>query len=185
MVTRPNPDEAPAFTEKAYGKGRFVFSSRLEAERFWAREVSPPNEWKFNPDPKGQQAFRAAMSQFVGKAAYWRTDAPERVFTSIWRQKDGTIVVHFLNAAGANLKPGEKMVPESPEPAFPRIGQDITFTLPDAAKARAMASSPEFAGGRELAATPNADGSATIVLPASLFRAYTIVKVISPPARLR
>ena len=179
-VTRPKPDDAPAFTEKSYGKGRFVFSTRLEAERFWAREVSPPNEWKFDPDPKGQQAFRAAMAQLVGKAAYWRTDAPDRVFTSIWRQKDGTMVVHFLNAAGANLKPGEKMVPESPVPAFPRIGQDITFTLPGAANARAAAASPEFAGERELASTPNADGSATIVLPASLFRAYTIVKVAAP-----
>ena len=176
-INRPAPDEAPICIDKPFGKGRFCYFPRLEAERFWARELSPPKKWAFDPNPKGQAAFRKMMARLVGDAAVWRTDAPDKIVTTIWRQKDGTFVVHFLNEQGANLKPGEAMTAESPEPAFPEIGRDIVFSIPARNVRRVTAASPEFEGERELPFRSLSDGRMEVTLPKGLFRAYVLVKM--------
>lgn len=148
------------------------------AAPFEANEVSPPRVWSFDPDLTAEAAFRVKLAEMVKGATIWTVrGAPDKVYTALWREKDGTLVVHFLNSTGTNIKPGEKMGPEAPDPAFPALTEDIVFTLPVAEDAAVTAASPDFDGTRPLAVVRNGDGTATVTLPRELLKTYAIVKI--------
>lgn len=169
--------ETPEYREVPVGKGRFVYFPKLVANRFWARECTPGEVWKFNADPSDEQVFRKAMADILRSAVWWKVSAPDRVITSIWREKDGTLAVHFLNELGSNVRPGEVMQVASPEPAFPRMDKDIVFTLPCAKACRVTVSSPEIEGERILAFVANRNGTITVTLPKELLGAYALVRI--------
>jgi len=110
-------------------------------------------------------------------AEVWRVDAPGKVFTTLWREADGTLVAHFLNATGCDdLKVGERCTFDSPKVPFPALEKDIVFTVPGGEAATAY--SPDFAfGGRPLATRRNADGTLTVTLPKELLKGYALVKI--------
>lgn len=162
---------------KEYGKGRFTLSTMLVASELYMRNVTPPNEYTFNPDPALDKFYKEQIASIMGDAMYWHTDAPERVYTALWREKNGTLVAHFLNATGSYMKVGEKLTPYAPNPAFPALEKDITFTLPMEKCKSAVAVSPDYAEIRKLAVTENGDGTVSIVLPKDSLKAYTLVKI--------
>ena len=148
------------------------------AAPFCANEVSPPRVWSFDPDLAAEAAFRAKLAEMVKDATVWTVrGAPDKVYTALWREKDGTLVIHFLNSTGTNIKPGEKMTPAAPNPAFPALKEDIVFTLPVAEGSTVTATSPDFDGGRPLSVVRNGDGTATVTLPRELLKVYVVVKV--------
>ena len=148
------------------------------AAPFCANEVSPPRVWSFDPDLAAEAAFRAKLAEMVKGATVWTVrGAPDKVYTALWREKDGTLAIHFLNSTGTNIKPGEAMTPAAPDPAFPALAEDIVFTLPVAEGSTVTAASPDFDGERSLAVVRNGDGTATVTLPRELLKAYTVVKI--------
>lgn len=137
-----------------------------------------PDIYDFNPDPKAERAFREKVAAAVGAAAWWRVTAPEKVVTSVWREKSGALAVHFLNLTGVDNRVGEAVVRAAPDPAYPPLKEDVVFEIPSEGRALAVAVSPDFAGERILRVTPAGDRNwVRIVLPAELLKAYALVRV--------
>ena len=163
--------------ERPCGKGRMVYSAAPRGEPFEMPSLVQGREYTFAPDPAAEAAFRAEVARWIGDARWWSVSAPDKVYTSVWREKSGALAIHFLNVAGADNKPGEVITPKSPTPAFPPLKDDITFTIPADGPVRAVATSPEFSGRRPLEASLMNDGRAKVVVPASLFSAYLFVRI--------
>ncbi len=89
----------------------------------------------------------------------------------------GTIAVHFVNAGGACLKPGDKITSVIPKTPFPPITADITFSFIGEKAKSAVATSPDFEGERILDVLDDNDGGTSIVLPKQLIKAYTLVRI--------
>ena len=157
------------------GSGVLLYSPAPKGERFNMPEITSPYPYRYDPDPAAEREFWDETARWAAPGAWWKTDAPHNVYTSLWRERDGTLAIHFLNATGVRNTPGENLTPQAPQPAFPAIAHDITFTVPEGAGAWAV--SPDFDGKRELAATRNANGSLTVTLPASCLKTYALVRV--------
>ncbi|MCQ2391572.1 MAG: hypothetical protein MJ240_09125 [Kiritimatiellae bacterium] len=153
------------------------FATMPPALAFHAEEAMIGRAFAFDPDTAAEAAFSAWLANACRGACVWTVgDLPDRVFTTIWREKTGATVVHFLNATGRDVKVGEKMTPNAPRVPFPALAKDVVFTLPRGKSATAY--SPDFGfGGRTLAVKANADGSVTVTLPKEFLKAYTLVRV--------
>ena len=167
----------PLEEERAYGKGRILYRAIPLAAQFNARETSAGQKWSYNPDPKLEAFYRSRVASMLKEASFWQVTLPPQVYTNIWREADGSLVVHFLNATGANPKPEEILTNLSPVPAFPPIAEDAVFTIPALACKSVGAYSPDFTGEHKLAFTQNPDGTITATLPKELLKAYTIVRI--------
>ena len=163
--------------EKPYGKGRIFYRAVPLAAKLKANETTPPQKWTYNADPKLEAYYRSRVAALLKPASYWQVSLPDKVYTTIWREANGSQVIHFLNATGANIKYDEVMKNTAPNPAFPQLAEDIVFTIPAPACQSVCAYSPDFAGERKLAFTQNADGTITATLPKELLKAYTIVRM--------
>ena len=133
-------------------------------------------KWEFNPDKTAEAAFKRELLDWCGGARTWKIDAPDKVFTGVWREKSGDHVVHFVNATGVVMKSGEAVVPEAPDPAFPPIRSDMSITVPVSIVGKAVAVSPDFPGEVELTLRENGDGTVTAVLPKECLSVYTLVR---------
>lgn len=167
----------PLHVEKDYGAGKFIYSAVPLASQFYARECTPPHKWEYNPDLELYAAFCKEVVQVFGDASGFNVNAPAKVYTSLWKEADGTIAVHFLNGTGNNIKYGEAMINKSPVPAFPEMDKDIIFTLPAANVSSVTVASPDFDGVRTLDFAANDDGTITVTLPKDSFLRYSIVKI--------
>ena len=171
------PDETPDCRVVPFGRGRFAYFPKLAAARFYQPEVDVGDKWSFKTDPDGVIAFRKVLSDLLGDAVWWRVQAPEQVYTSLWRQRDGTLAVHFLNATGVRPAPGDTVTKLSPNPAFPELAADIVFTFPAKGTKRVTVAGPELDGEMPLPFAAHADGTVTVTLPKDLMKAYALVKI--------
>ena len=133
-------------------------------------------KWSFNPDPAAEAAFRAEVLDWAVSAGIWRIEAPDKVFTSVWRERDGAYVVHFLNGTGVAMKPGDAVTPDAPDPAFPPVAEAMTITAPESAGTVAAAYSPEFSGARIVPVSANDDGTVTAKLSPAMLKGYLLVR---------
>lgn len=163
--------------ERPCGKGRMIWSPAPRGEPFELVSLKTGTILNFNPDPREESEFRAEVAGWAGDAKWWDVSAPDKVYTSVWREKDGAIAVHFLNTTGENKKHGEKIVDAAPNPAFPQLKEDIVFTIPAAGATKATATSPEFSGERPLHVEPLPGGKVRVTVPKDLFSAYVFVRV--------
>ena len=164
----------PAFIEKPCGKGRFIYEMIPLSNLLFCDEGRINEPWRFELDEKLAVKYRGLLRRMIGKAAYWTVDAPEKVYTSLYRQ-DKALVVHFLNAQGAELKKGELLPMKIPAVPFPPLRKPITFTLPVKTATEVYAVSPDYPGRQALEFRKNDDRSITVTLPEKLLHAYTIV----------
>lgn len=163
--------------ERPSGKGRYLYSFAPRGIPFCQPESTSPYPFKFDPDLVAERKFWDEVAAWAAPAMWWRIDAPEQVYTSLWREKDGTLVIHFLNATGVHNVPWENLTSEAPDPAFPALTKDIVFTLPKGLGTAALATSPDFAGEKSLPVILQSDGSLAVTLPKELLKAYTLVRV--------
>ena len=154
----------------------FIVTEETRAAPFEQWETWNTCTWEFDPDKTAEESFKRELLDWCGSARTWKIDAPEKVFTGVWREKSGEHVVHFLNAMGVNMKPGDKVVAEAPDPAFPAIEADMSITAPASVGTKAIAVSPDFAGEVELSLQANGDGTVTAVLPKERLAVYTLVR---------
>ena len=165
----------PLMLKKEYGAGTFYYQPITLAFHLNAPEGYVAKPFDFAVNPWLDKVLRGVLSQIMHDALYWETDAPDLVLTTLYRQDD-ELLVHFLNATAGPVPKDETVKYGVPEPAFPPMEKDITFTLPCPNVSRAYAVSPDFAGERELAFACQ-DGKTTVILPKELLYVYTIVKV--------
>lgn len=171
-----DPDDR-RLIERKFGKGRFIYSFSPSGVRFCEPESTSPYPFKYDPDIAAERRFWDEVAAWAAPAMWWRINAPEKVYTSLWREADGTLAIHFLNATGVNNVPWENLTSEAPDPAFPALAEDIVFTLPKGTGRKAVATSPDFEGEKTLSSVANADGSLTVVLPKALLKAYVLIRV--------
>ena len=101
---------------------------------------------------------------------FWTTTAPRDVLTSLARERDGSLAIHFLNAAGGASD------------TFPPLNEDLVFTLPEGDAAEVT--SPDFAGVRTLTAERLADGRRRFTIPRDWLKTYLFVRIPATPGRL-
>ena len=159
------------------GKGRMVWSSAPRGEKFELASLVTGTNLAYAATPEEEAEFHEEVAGWANAAKWWDVSAPDKVYTSVWREKDGAIAVHFLNTTGVNNKTGEKIVDAAPVPAFPQLKEDIRFAVPANGATHATATSPEFSGERELKATLLPDGRTEVVVPKELLGAYLFVRV--------
>ena len=124
----------------------------------------------------------AAEAEFLREVATWASDgrvwevsAPDQVCTSLFREADGAWAAHFLNMTGVDFTPDEIVTADAPVRGFPALSSDVVFTVPTGSKA--VATSPDFEGERELAVRVEADGRATVTLPKECLKVYAFVRI--------
>lgn len=164
------------------GKGRVEFDPDFGAFRRYMPETTPSRAFAatdFDDSPAFVAGFRARLRRVVEGAAFWKADAPEGVYAMPWREKDGSIVVHLLNATGAKrIALGEKPPVHTPE--FAPLATEMHLEIPATACGRtAVLTSPDFEGERELPVRASADGAISIELPPRSLKCYAIVRVAS------
>ena len=163
--------------ERPLGKGRFIYCALDVAGQFAAAEKSANEKWTFTPDKPLEEAYRSYLKRLLATDACWEINAPDQLYTAIWKEADGTLAIHFLNATGAKPQPGEVLDGLAPKPAFPDLPSDITFRLLAEKATHVTAASPSFEGKKELAFVKDADGTITVTLPAELAKQYVVVKI--------
>lgn len=155
----------------------FIYRPDMRAAAFCAREAEVNRVWNFNPDIKDERVYREKLAEVVFPGAYWKINAPETVYSSIWKELDGTLVIHLVNAGGACLRPGEKITATIPAVPFPPINGSMTFTVPAKGVKTVAITSPEFSGTRALDFTDNGDGTTTVTVPPKSFEVYSVIKI--------
>ena len=173
------PSEAvgnPLRITASCGKGKIIYCALAIASEFYSPEPRLHSIWDYDPNRELEKLFQAEITDLFRPYRHWSIDAPSKVFTSIWREPDGALVIHLLNGLGSCMKPGDKLVHEAPQTPFPPIPQDIAFTIPVQKCREALAYSPEFDGGKALSFTVNAD-TATVMVPKGLFLTYLLIRI--------
>ena len=162
------------------GKGMMIWSPAPRGEAFCAGSLSVGSPCVYRVDPAEESEFRAEVESWAGACRWWKISAPDKVYASVWREKDGSVAIHFLNTTGVDNKPGEVVTDKAPVPAFPALKEDIVFEIPASGKMKATAASPDFAGVRELETKAMPGGWVRVSVPRGLFRAYLFVRVKPP-----
>ena len=173
----PVADAHGSVVEKPCGSGFVCYDPTERGKRFEFRELGPRVINRYDPDPQQEQAFWRELADYTKDASVWQTDAPPRVYTSLWRERGGGIVIHFLNASGGCAPVGLVAPMATPNPPFPPLDRDISFTVRAEQDVVVTAASPDFAGVRTLGFIRHDDGRITVVLPKSLMKAYTLVRI--------
>ncbi len=133
-------------------------------------------KWTFDPDPKREAAFRREISGWIASSWDWHITASDKVFTSVWRERRGTYVVHLLNGTGVRMNPGDPVVDQAPNPAFPALDKDVLIEAPATVGDVAEAMSPDFAGRIVLSSSRVGD-KVVFVLPRERLKVYTLVRI--------
>ena len=156
-----------------------IYCTGLRGEPFSCNELCPGKGrvCTFDPDRNRERTFRAELEKLFGSVRVWSVDAPERVYTTLWKEKDGSIVVHFLNATGVREHPGELLDNKAPDPAFPDLEKDVVFSIEAPAAKSVTAASPDFFGVRDLRFSRSDSGVLTVTLPKELLKVYALVRI--------
>ena len=160
-----------------YGKGEMIYCALAIASELYEGEVMPAHKWSYRHDAELQKFYQKDLLNIFKPAAVWQVDAPEKVFTSLWQEKDGSTVIHFINAQGSCMNPGQVTGLQAPNPPFPPITRDITFTIAKPNCREVMAYSPDFEGGRALKFKQNKNNTVTVTLPKELFKVYAMIRM--------
>ena len=167
----------PVYFERKVGKGRLFYQTTRLTAAMYAMEGGVGGKWGFERDDALADLLHAELGRILADARVWETDAPRKVYATIYNEPRRTLV-HFLNATGADwLKKGEVMTDVIPASVFPPIAKDIRFTLRQPARpvSQVYAVSPDFQGRKPLQWKQEANGAVSAVLPAGLLKVYTIV----------
>ena len=159
------------------GNGAYVYSSEPRGVPFHMKNLVVGKAFAYDADPAYEAAFREEVREWSMPAAWWRVDAPAGVYSSVWREADGTYAIHFFNATGVSNRHGAVVTSDAPNPAFPALPRPVAFTMPGAADMSATAESPDFGGKVPLESACDAQGRRTFLLPPGLLRAYSLVRV--------
>jgi hypothetical protein len=167
----------PAVFTAELGKGKVMFMPLAIGSHVMQVELMTGRKLDFELDEPVAEAYRYLLADILKRAnaGTWQCDAPAKVLTTLYKQ-DKSYYAHFLNGTGVNFPRGHVVVNTVPADGFPRIGQDITFTIFDSNVSVAEAASPDFENWQQLK-TEKVEGGIKITLPENLLKVYTLVRV--------
>ena len=171
-----NGNELPGIIEKPFGKGKFLYSPVRMEELFYSPLVPDGKVNKLGFDVPMAKFYRRILRKNIGQSSLLQTNAPEKVFMTLYREKD-QVLVHLLNGTAGGIKKGEKGTPKFRGEPFPSLTKDISITVPCFGKKGVFAVSPDFKGRKALAAKYNPDGTVTVTLPGKLLKGYTLIRI--------
>ena len=139
-------------------------------------ELQKGNKWPYKGFPELEAIMREVLTEYAEPAAIWSVKTSDLVYTSVLRQKDGTLYLHFLNGNGTETPLGFLIENSPPGAAWPPLRDDIVITLKNTAPKEIYAVSPDFTGRFRFTFTQYGD-NATVILPKERLKAYTLVVV--------
>ncbi len=169
----------PALVKAGHGKGAFYFSQFQIGVPALAREfgVRPGSLMTFERQPGAEAIGHLMLEKIIGDAKIWNPgNTPEKVLTSLYRE-NGVTLIHFLNATGTKLKFNDPVPFGPPEQPFPKLPEDIRFSIRLDSLSEADAVSPDFEGSKPLDFSKQPDGTYAITLPKELLTVYTLVRL--------
>lgn len=158
---------------RKHGKGTFHYQTSALASPLTASEKRD-QKWGFEVDRQLYDIYSGVLRKVIGNASVWQIQAPENVYTTLYRQGNQTIA-HFLNATAVNPGKDDIIKSGAPKPPFPSLKNDIVFSLPLKKLNKAWAVSPDFSGQQNLKFRKLTDNIYEITLPKELLKAYTLV----------
>ncbi|MBR6373330.1 MAG: beta-galactosidase trimerization domain-containing protein, partial [Victivallales bacterium] len=169
---------APLVIKFAPGKKGLVYwfngelTRGLYQEEWW----HPGSTYGYSKDENLNRIVQEQLSNLIGDAATFKMDAPEKVYTSFYKDGD-TTCIHFLNHTGWNFKVGDKMPYTVAPDAFPKLKNPVNVEVKtDQRINEVFAVSMDFAGRRPLTFTQE-NGKVKFTMPGELLEVYTIVKM--------
>ena len=165
---------SPALVRRAAGKGQCFFTPLALGGVNYDPELTVGDTYEFVLDEHARDMFIDIVRRATGGALTFEPVAiPERVLVTAYRIPDG-YAVHFLNATGVRLEPGDVIPLGKQGEAFPAITQPLVFDLrvPGISDARAV--SPDFPDARPVQVDAG-DGLSRVTVPPEALQAYTIV----------
>ena len=172
-------DRQKAALKAFTGRGGKVYHE-LGGAPFAMNSLKVGTPFSFCPDQKAEIAFREKVRTACRGATVWSVRAPRGVRSALWREADGALVAQFLNLTGVNNRPGETVTPHAPKVAFPKLAEDVEIVLAEPPGVRAVATSPDFTGQRELEVVAEAADKVRLVIPRELLAAYVLVRLDAP-----
>lgn len=176
-ATLENGQTVPVLMERAWGKGRIIYTPFAFGVNLNMNEFTAQKPMTFEPLPVSETLLKNILKKTIGNATPWHPgNTPENVVTGIF--KDGEeVIVHFLNASGANVKKGDMVPAVIPEDGFPQLAEDIMFSVKKEDVTEVYAASPDFEGNVPLSFVNGEDGTCMITLPADKLQVYTLVHI--------
>ncbi|MGI6353953.1 MAG: hypothetical protein ACOX6W_02465 [Lentisphaeria bacterium] len=174
----PSGTRFPAVLEVPLGAGRVVYSPLLLGAPANATEIAVGREFTFERQLDAEEIAHRVLADVLGKETtpWVPLTVPEAVLTNIFRDR-GETVVHFLNATGSRMEPGQTVSASPPDEPFPALEKDIRFVIRLPSLQRAYVVSPDFAGEVELKTRQVELGAYEVVLPADRLKIYTLVRI--------
>ncbi|MBQ9366135.1 MAG: hypothetical protein IJT83_00020 [Victivallales bacterium] len=167
----------PLLYQQPHGRGTFVYLPITLSRQVYYEAFTDNYNKSYEYDAAAAEVYRTVLLSVLGDAANLvRTDAPEKVFLTLYRQ-DKAVFLHLLNGMGTGNAEIARNVSEKPKEAFPPMPHDLLFTLNVGAVKAAYAVSPDFEGCIPLPLIPNNDGKISFVLPKERLKIYTIVRL--------
>lgn len=144
----------------------------LYQEEWW----HPGSTYGYRMDENLNRIVQKQLADFIGDASTFRMDAPEKVYTSFYKDGD-TTYIHFLNHTGWKFKVGDKMPWDVASDAFPKLNAPVSVEVKTEQKiSEVYAVSMDFQGRQPLTFTQE-NGIVKFTLPGELLEVYTIVKI--------
>ena len=163
-----------AFGERA---SYLYYEETSHAAPFALEENWQTKRWDFDPDPLAEDAFRREVAEWASVPGAWRIDAPDKVFTAVWRESPDVYAVHFLNATGVRMKKGDKVITRPLNPAFPPIAEAMTIHAPLAGSWTVEVTSPDFQGVKAFSMSRDSDSDLVVTLPPEVVSVYSLVRI--------
>ena len=158
------------------GKGMvYWFNGELTRGLYQEEWWHPGSTYAYKMDETLNRIVQKQLSDFIGDAASFKMDAPEKVYTSFYKDGD-TTCIHFLNHTGWKFKPGDKMPHNVAPDAFPKLKEPVNVEVKTEQKVNEVyAVSMDFSGRKPLQFSQE-NGVLKFTMPGELLEVYTIVK---------
>ncbi len=173
-----NGAKMPGMITRKYGKGKVFYLPMRFGEIAYIPDLKPGSLCPFVERPVQLDFFRELLGEIIGDYALLKTDAPPKVYMTVYREKE-SILIHVLNGTGTGAKHAERITERNTGNPFPPLAYDLHVSLfaPDAKETFAV--SPDFEGRRALPLSMDKNGNVIITLPKELLKVYTIIRIMN------
>ncbi|MBE6379327.1 MAG: hypothetical protein E7047_00155 [Lentisphaerae bacterium] len=166
----------PGLVCNQIGKGKVYFCPTAFGAYAAAFEASSRSKMNFEANEEMEAVILDMIKTVAGEHFVWQTEnVPSQVLTSLYQDKSGKILAHFLNATKSNYRKGEMIPSRPPANCFEALEQEMSFTIQHPGT-RAYAASPEFDKFIELPVKRN-KGKLTVTIPGGTLKGYMVVHV--------
>ena len=165
---------APALTQRAVGGGQCFYTPMAIGAINYEPELTIDKTYDFTLNAPARDLFLDIVRRAVdAPLTFEPVRVPERVLVTAYRVPGG-YAVHFLNATGVQLKPGDIIPRAKTGDVFPAMPHELVFDLrvPQFTAGRVV--SPDYAGERPVRIETH-DGAYRITVASDALHAYAIV----------